>query len=55
MVYNTRSGEMNSGGDGSRVRTVIPPKNKNAAAQPAATPKAAAPASTSAKPAGSKK
>ncbi|HEL4298982.1 MULTISPECIES: lipopolysaccharide transport periplasmic protein LptA [Stenotrophomonas] len=42
MVYNTRSGEMNSGGDGSRVRTVIPPKNKNPAAQPA-------------KPAGSKK
>ena len=32
MVYNTRSGEMNSGGDGSRVRTVIPPKNKAPAA-----------------------
>ncbi|HGM5878546.1 TPA: lipopolysaccharide transport periplasmic protein LptA [Stenotrophomonas maltophilia] len=55
MVYNTRSGEMNSGGDGSRVRTVIPPKNKNPAAQPAAAPKATAPASTPAKPAGSKK
>ncbi|PTT41973.1 lipopolysaccharide transport periplasmic protein LptA, partial [Stenotrophomonas sp. HMWF022] len=36
MVYNTRSGEMNSGGDGSRVRTVIPPKNKTPAAAPAA-------------------
>ncbi|MCF3495327.1 lipopolysaccharide transport periplasmic protein LptA [Stenotrophomonas maltophilia] len=55
MVYNTRTGEMNSGGDGSRVRTVIPPKNKNAAAQPAAAPKAAAPASAPARPAGSKK
>lgn len=38
MVYNTRSGEMNSGGDGSRVRTVIPPKNKTPAAAPAASP-----------------
>ncbi|HCV97087.1 Lipopolysaccharide export system protein LptA precursor [compost metagenome] len=38
MTYNTRTGEMNSGGDGSRVRTVIPPKNKTAA--PAATPAA---------------
>lgn len=37
MTYNTRTGEMNSGGDGTRVRTVIPPKNK-AAATPAATP-----------------
>lgn len=36
MTYNTRTGEMNSGGDGTRVRTVIPPKNKTAA--PAATP-----------------
>ena len=36
MTYNTRTGEMNSGGDGTRVRTVIPPKNK--AAAPAATP-----------------
>lgn len=33
MVYNTRTGEMNSGGDGSRVRTVIQPKNKAPAAQ----------------------
>ena len=32
MVYNTRSGEMNSGGDGSRVRTVIQPKNQAPAA-----------------------
>jgi lipopolysaccharide export system protein LptA len=29
---------MNSGGDGSRVRTVIPPKNKTPAAAPAAAP-----------------
>ncbi len=34
MTYNTRTGEMSSGGDGSRVRTVIQPKNK-AAASPA--------------------
>ena len=40
MTYNTRTGEMNSGGDGSgRVRTVIPPKNK--APAPAATTPAA--------------
>jgi len=32
MVYNTRSGDMQSGGDGSRVRTVIAPKNKAPAA-----------------------
>ncbi|MGV8959657.1 MAG: lipopolysaccharide transport periplasmic protein LptA [Stenotrophomonas sp.] len=32
MVYNTRSGNMQSGGDGTRVRTVIQPKNKPAAA-----------------------
>lgn len=31
MVYNTKSGNMQSGGDGSRVRTVIQPKS----AQPA--------------------
>ena len=50
MVYNTRTGEMNFGGDGSRVRTVIPPKNKTPAA-PAAQPKATTPA----QPAGSRK
>ena len=33
MVYNTKSGNMQSGGDGTRVRTVIQPKNK-----PATTP-----------------
>ena len=33
MVYNTRSGDMQSGGDGTRVRTVIQPKNKAPAAQ----------------------
>ena len=31
MVYNTRTGNMQSGGDGTRVRTVIQPKNKSAA------------------------
>ncbi|MEE7547175.1 lipopolysaccharide transport periplasmic protein LptA [Xanthomonas sp. Kuri4-1] len=36
MVYNTKTGNMQSGGDGSRVRTVIQPKN--AAAAPAAAP-----------------
>ncbi len=33
MVYNTRTGAMQSGGDGTRVRTVIQPKNKAPAAQ----------------------
>ena len=33
MTYNTRSGNMQSGGDGTRVRTVIQPKNKAPAAQ----------------------
>lgn len=55
MVYNTRTGEMNSGGDGSRVRTVIPPKNKNPAAAPAATPAKTTTPPASATPAGSKK
>ncbi len=32
MVYNTRTGDMQSGGDGTRVRTVIQPKNKAPAA-----------------------
>ena len=32
MVYNTRSGDMQSGGDGTRVRTVIQPRNKAPAA-----------------------
>jgi len=36
MVYNTRTGNMQSGGDGTRVHTVIQPKNK--APAPAATP-----------------
>lgn len=31
MVYNTKTGNMQSGGDGSRVRTVIQPRNKTAA------------------------
>ena len=35
MVYDTKSGNMQSGGDGSRVRTVIQPKNKAPAAAPA--------------------
>jgi len=29
MVYNTKTGNMQSGGDGSRVHTVIQPKNKS--------------------------
>ncbi len=49
MTYNTRTGQMNSGGDGQRVRTVIPPKNKGAA------PATAAPAKTTVPTAGSKK
>lgn len=32
MTYNMATGNMNSGGDGSRVRTVLQPKNKPAAA-----------------------
>lgn len=32
MVYNTRTGDMQSGGDGTRVHTVIKPKNKAPAA-----------------------
>lgn len=50
MTYNTRTGEMKSGGDGGRVRTVIPPKNKTPA--PAAKP---APTKTTVPTAGSKK
>ncbi len=42
MTYNTRSGSMQSGGDGTRVRTVIQPKNKGAAAAAPATPAAPA-------------
>ena len=33
MVYNTKTGNMESGGDGTRVRTVIKPKS----AQPQGT------------------
>jgi lipopolysaccharide export system protein LptA len=52
-IYNTRTGEMQSGGDGTRVRTVIPPKNKGTpAAAPAAKP---APVKTTVPAAGSKK
>ncbi|KAB7762292.1 lipopolysaccharide transport periplasmic protein LptA [Xanthomonas maliensis] len=36
MVYNTKTGNMQSGGDGTRVRTVIQPKNPAPAAAPAA-------------------
>lgn len=45
MVYNTVTGNMQSGGDGNRVRTVIQPKNK----APGATVGAPSPA-TPAKP-----
>ncbi|HAI93864.1 MAG TPA: lipopolysaccharide transport periplasmic protein LptA [Xanthomonadaceae bacterium] len=34
MVYNTKTGNMESGGDGTRVHTVIQPKNKTAAPAP---------------------
>ena len=38
MAYNTRSGDMQSGGDGNRVHTVILPKNiQNAPSQPSPT------------------
>lgn len=52
MVYNTKTGDMQGGGDGTRVHTVIQPKNAGAA--PAATPAsgakpAAKPAATPAK------
>ena len=39
MTYNTRTGDMQSGGDGTRVRTVIPPKKPPATpAKPSTTP-----------------
>jgi lipopolysaccharide export system protein LptA len=38
MVYNTKTGDMQSGGDGSRVRTVIQPKTKPTGASKPATP-----------------
>lgn len=38
MVYNTVTGNMQSGGDGNRVRTVIQPKNKAPAAGAAPAP-----------------
>ena len=34
MVYNTKTGNMESGGDGTRVHTVIQPKNKTATPAP---------------------
>ena len=34
MVYNTKTGNMQSGGDGTRVHTVIQPKNKTATPAP---------------------
>ena len=30
MTYNLATGNMNSGGDGSRVRTVLQPKQRSA-------------------------
>ncbi|CAD0327967.1 MULTISPECIES: lipopolysaccharide transport periplasmic protein LptA [Xanthomonas] len=52
MVYNTKTGNMQSGGDGSRVRTIIQPKT----AAPAAATPAPAPAAkpAAAKPQGKK-
>ena len=37
MVYNTKTGGMQAGGDGSRVRTVIKPKSAQGNAAPAAS------------------
>jgi lipopolysaccharide export system protein LptA len=37
MVYNLKSGNMESGGDGSRVKTVIQPKSAGAPKKPEAT------------------
>ncbi|WP_045760872.1 lipopolysaccharide transport periplasmic protein LptA [Xanthomonas albilineans] len=54
MVYNTKTGDMQGGGDGTRVHTVIQPKNAAAASQPANGAKPAAatkPATTPSKPA----
>jgi len=34
MVYDTRSGTMQSGGDGTRVRTVLPPRTRPASSAP---------------------
>ncbi|WP_369916045.1 lipopolysaccharide transport periplasmic protein LptA [Xanthomonas sp. NCPPB 3005] len=51
MVYNTKTGDMQGGGDGTRVHTVIQPKNAAPADAPAAGAKPAAkPAATPAKP-----
>lgn len=47
MVYNTKTGNMQGGGDGTRVHTVIQPKNAAPAGAPAAGAKPAAkPAAT---------
>lgn len=57
MVYNTKTGDMQGGGDGTRVRTVIQPKNPApagapaAGAKPASKPAAKPAATTPAKPA----
>ena len=51
MVYNTKTGDMQGGGDGTRVHTVIQPKNAAPAGAAAAGAKPAAkPAATPAKP-----
>ncbi|MBN6101798.1 lipopolysaccharide transport periplasmic protein LptA [Xanthomonas sp. CFBP 8703] len=49
MVYNTKTGDMQGGGDGTRVHTVIQPKNAAPAGAAGAKP-AAKPAATPAKP-----
>ncbi len=49
MVYNTKTGDMQGGGDGTRVHTVIQPKNAAQAGAAGAKP-AAKPAATPAKP-----
>lgn len=37
MVYNTKTGSVKSGGDGTRVKTVIQPKSSGATSKPEAT------------------
>lgn len=51
IVYNMKSGQVESGGTGGRVSMQLQPKNKDAGAAPAPAPKPAAPKPAPAKPA----
>ncbi|MGH8081496.1 MAG: lipopolysaccharide transport periplasmic protein LptA, partial [Lysobacter sp.] len=44
IVYNMKTGQVESGGVGGRVNMRLQPKNKDGAAAPAATPAASKPA-----------